>query len=460
MSESTGVRRMFSRLPFLNRWNGANGSEDEAKGLTIIHDGSEFVPVPFDDPTQIRYDWARNVGSDGSEFKSSVLAAPLDFLMRTFPEAPPIVKRRKQGLWEEEPDHALTRLLENPNPFYGGEELWMTTVLDLAFGNAYWIKIRNRFGDVVELWWVPRYSMKAKWPEDGKTFISHYEYSVGRGTKDIAVRDVVHLRYGMDPHNSRYGLSRLGSLMREVGVDEQAASFTETVLKNLGVIGVVISPDGAGPVSKEALKETKDYITAQFTGNRRASPLALGAATKVQLLNYQMQGFDVSPIRDVSEERVCAVLGIPAAVVGFGTGLQQTKVGATMKELRQLTWTGGIIPLQRNVGKQIQRQLLSEFEADKRQLARFTFDDTQVRALWEDQNEKHMRVREDYKAELIDRAEARRETGRSARSEDENVYYSAPTAGATTTTGNPPPKTPPGQATEDAANADNTGQGT
>jgi hypothetical protein len=71
-----------------------------------------------------------------------------------------------------------------------------------------------------------------------------------------------------------------------------------------------------------------------------------------------MQGFDVSPLRDVSEERVCAALGIPAAVVGFGTGLQQTKVGATMKEMRQLAWTGGLIPMQKIVGDEIDRSLL------------------------------------------------------------------------------------------------------
>jgi hypothetical protein len=76
-----------------------------------------------------------------------------------------------------------------------------------------------------------------------------------------------------------------------------------------------------------------------------------------------------------------------------------------------------------------------------------------VRALWEDQNEKHMRVREDYKATLIDRAEARRETGRAARTEDVDVYYTAATAGATTSDTQPPKPNP---APEDAANADTT----
>jgi hypothetical protein len=89
----------------------------------------------------------------------------------------------------------------------------------------------------------------------------------------------------------------------------------------------------------------KQYIQRAFTGDKRGEALALGAPTEAQLLQYNMQGFDVGPIRDVSEERVCAAIGIPAAVVGFGTGLQQTKVGATMKEMRQLAWISGVIPL-------------------------------------------------------------------------------------------------------------------
>jgi hypothetical protein len=56
----------------------------------------------------------------------------------------------------------------------------------------------------------------------------------------------------------------------------------------------------------------KQYIQRAFTGDKRGEALALGAPTKAQLLQYNMQGFDVGPIRDVSEERVCAAIGIPA----------------------------------------------------------------------------------------------------------------------------------------------------
>jgi phage portal protein BeeE len=371
-----------------------------------------------------KLDYAREVG-DG--LNSSVLMAPLNWLMRTFPEAPPIVeKRSRQGQWSEVFPHALTTLLETPNPCYSGLELTMATVLDLAFGNAYWIKIRNGLGEVVQLWWVPRYMIVPRWSSDGTTYITHYDYLSFGKTQQIPPDDVVHFRFGIDPRNIRLGLSPLSSLLREIVMDDQAADFATAILKNLGVIGVVVSPKAgaSGPAAEKALQEVKVKLKENFTAERRGEPMAIGAPTDVQLLQYNMQGFDVSPLRDVSEERVCAALGIPAAVVGFGTGLQQTKVGATMKEMRQLAWTGGLMPLQKIVARTIDRTLLSDriydgvrsYEpppATTRSAVRMRFDNNQVRALWEDSSSKHDRVRKDWLSGMIMRSEARQETGRT-----------------------------------------------
>jgi hypothetical protein len=29
-------------------------------------------------------------------------------------------------------------------------------VMDFCFGEAFWLKVRNGKGEVVELWWIPR----------------------------------------------------------------------------------------------------------------------------------------------------------------------------------------------------------------------------------------------------------------------------------------------------------------
>lgn len=412
----------------------------EQKALTTIrHEGSMSFMDSLLPATRV--DYAKEVG-DG--MGSSVLSGPLNFVMRTFPEAPPVVERYSGEEWKPEPTHKLLHRLSRPNPYYSGRTLWTCLSLDLCFGNAYILKLRNLAGEVVQLWWAPRQMIEPKWPQDGSKFISHYEYSAGGIKTPIRPEDVVHVRFGLDPRNPRMGLSPLGALMREIAVDDHAANFTASILKNLGIIGLVISPE-KGMTNPEALKEVKEYVRTQFTGDRRAEPLVATGPTKVDLLQYNLQGFDVSPIRDVSEERICAALGIPAAVVGFGTGLHQTKVGATMKEMRQLAWTSGIIPLQDTVADELDRSLLPDFEGsmathdwDAEQDARVRFDTSKVRALWENTNEKHTRVREDFEAKIIDRAEARRETGRAVRTEDEGKFYDG-----TPSAGKPKPPAPP-----------------
>lgn len=370
-------------------------------------------------------DYGKKVG-DG--LGSSVLAAPLNFVMRTHPEAPPIVERLSGEEWKVDAKSEVVQLLKKPNPFYNGRTLQMCTVLDLSFGEAFWLKLRNSSDQVVELWWAPRQLMEPKWPSGGSEYIERYDYHVGGKTVPIRPRDVVHFRFGLDPRNIRRGLSPLGALVREVAVDDEAAAFTSTILENLGVIGVVISPKEKGTADQKTIDEVKAFIKRNFTKDKRAEPLALGAPTDVNLLQYNMSGFNVAPIRDISEERVCAAMGLPAAVVGFGTGLHQTKVGATMKEMRQLAWTGGLIPLGEIMSDQIDMSLLPDFEpkAAERGEIRMRYDTSKVRALWEDTNEKHTRVREDYRAGLIDRATALRETGRAAADADIGVYYSGP----------------------------------
>lgn len=374
---------------------------------------------------------------------SSVIAAALQWEMRTFPEAPPVVQKQQDGnLWETVQGHAMTRLLRAPNPFYGGRVLWMATVMDLAFGEAFWIKIRDGFGEPVQLWWAPRALMTPKWPDDGSVFISHYEYNVAGRILPLSPDDVVHFRFGMDPANIRRGFSQLAAVVREVYVDQEAANFTAAILKNLGIIGVVISPAEASgpPMGEQDVKDVKSYVMSHFTGGHRGDPLVFSRPTKLEAMQYNLQGFDVGPIRDIAEERVCAALGIPAAVIGFGTGLQQTKVGATMREMVQLAWRGAIMPTQAIVADELDRSLLPEFQSNTN-LFRTDFDTTKVRALWEDETQKTDRITRAIGGGVIQVAEGRRDLGYPAGPEHE-VFYRPNNVVAVKAPGDEPPQPP------------------
>ena len=361
-----------------------------------------------------KFNYEREVG-DG--FGSTVIMAPIFWIARTFPEAP--VALEVDG--EIEREHEMLDLLQKPNPFYSGHELEMATIISFSMqGNAYWIKIRNAQRKVIQLWYVPHWMMKPKWPDNGTEFISHYEYVPKSGDKiKIEIEDVVHFRFGLDPRNIRLGLSPMGSMFREIFTDDEASNFTASLLRNMGIPGVVISPDTEEGVTSPADKRSiKRFFKKNFGGDKRGEPLVLSAKGKVSTFGFSPQELDLGKLRSIPEERITALLGIPAAVVGFGTGLEQTKVGATMAELREMAYESCIVPMQRLVAIKLENDLLPDFEGENSKY-KVVYDLAKVRVLQEDQNKKAIRNDTMVRGGWILVAEARKEMGLEVRPEHE-----------------------------------------
>lgn len=334
-----------------------------------------------------RFNYRKEVG-DGLD--SSVVTAPALWIARALPEATLSVSTRKRdGSVDEQPDHPMLALVQNPNPFYGDIALWMATVVMFCItGEAYWLIVRNGYGRPAELWFVPTWSMEPKWPEDGSEFISHYRYSPGGTVEPMRIEpeDVIHFRYGIDPRDPRRGMSPIHGVLREIFVDLESSNFVASLLRNMGVPGVVISPKSGAVPASEDVEATKSWFKQAFGGDNRGGPLVMGAPTDVQPYGFNPQQLNMSEGRDVAEERVCACLGVPAAVVGFGAGLQQTKVGATMEELRKLAWNNGVLPIARMFADELQRSLLPQFGKVSGQ--KVGWDTGEVLALQEDEDKK------------------------------------------------------------------------
>jgi HK97 family phage portal protein len=341
----------------------------------------------------------------GMGLDSNVVMAPVMWIMRTFTEAVARVQSRTatevagvqvRGVWKWIEDHPLELLLERPNEFYNGDALWKATAISYTLdGNAYWWKIRNRFGDVIALWYLPHWLVNPQWPRgEDSTFLSHYEYRPlgGADPVNIAPRDMLHFRFGIDPENPRKGFSPLRVLLREVYVDDEAQNFSAQILKNMGVPGLLISPKGDKfTPSKDEVERLKAYLQTAFSGQNMGKPMVMQQPTDVQQFGFDPNKLMLGALRDIAEERVCAVLGLPAAVVGFGSGMQSTKVGATMRELRRLAWVQCLTPMQKSMAKEIDSQLLPDFQAQRRRF-RCRFDTTDVAAYQEDDDALYNRV--------------------------------------------------------------------
>lgn len=330
------------------------------------------------------YDYKRGAGR---LWESSIVLPCLKWITRTWPEAPPIVgPLNESGAIEPDDAHPLAVLLRRPNPFYTGSTLWAATLTSLIVdGNAYWLKVRSARGAPVELWYLPHFMVSPLWPQDGSAYLSGFRYRVNGQNHDYAVEDVVHFRDGIDPENTRRGLSPLAGVFREVCTDNERATAGAAILRNMGIAGAIISPkDDNTTITPDQAEAVKRMWREQFTGDRRGEPFVASLPLDLHQLDVTIADLALDKLASIPEERITAAIGIPAAVVGFGAGLSQTKVGATMKELREQAFESCVIPLQRLVSEILDAQLLPDFDATNR--LRCGFDLRQVRVLQEDRD--------------------------------------------------------------------------
>lgn len=380
--------------------------------------------------------YAAEVG-DGTS--SSTVMAPLLWIARTFPEAPPALWRRNDtGQNEQILDHPMLRLLQRPNPHFTGERLWMATITDWnTSGDAYWLKRREKStGIVKELWWAPSWMIEPY--GDESTFITHYEYRPGGRVVELAPEEVVHFRFGSNPENPLKGYSPLKSVMSEVFTDDEAARFTASLLRNMGVPGIVISPDSDVPIQPEEMARTKAFLESEFTGERRGKPLVMSGRTKIEQFGFSPEQLMLRELRRIPEERVSAVLGVPAIVAGLGAGLDRSTF-TNMGEAREMAYESNIIPTQRILAADIRFQLLAEFvSAEDLWALRFGFDLSEVRTLQEDEDRRWRRIDMGIRGGWITVGSGKRDTGQEVLPGDD-VYLRPLNVQAVAADGSTPP---------------------
>ncbi len=359
----------------------------------------------------------------GSGTKSDVLMTPVTWLQDAIIEAPIVALDAKGDPIE---GSELIALLATPNPFYSIEVLLAGTTLSLAIdGNAYWIVNHGQGGEKVpaEIWYAPHMNITPEWPANDPTkFITHYKYDTtgqpqllrpfGLDADDANASvpsgvakglSVIHFRKGIDPDNLRKGLSPLKGLLREIWTDDAAAAFTAALLRNMGIPGIMVSPtDSEVTLTPEEAKAIEAKIETKFTGEGRGKVLVARGATKVEQFGFSPADMDLSALRNVSEERVTAALHIHAAVVGFGAGLQSSKVGATMESMVRQSWYSGVIPLQKIIAGEVSRTLAPALGA-----ASAEFDNKGVQALRENEDLRAGRIGRLYRDGVITRSDAR-----------------------------------------------------
>ena len=183
------------------------------------------------------------------------------------------------------------------------------------------------------------------------------------------LESVIHLKYKLAP-NGLVGTGPLvGSVLNDIVMDVQASQYTTTMLRNLGVPGIIATPDlqDAGDfIDPDDADDIREKLDEQFSGGGKGRGFALRAPWKFFEPKGAMGRVDLRELRWVPEERICAAIGVPPAVISVGTGTEQTKVGATMDMLHEVLLLDCILPLADKITAQLTEQWLPLLEKDRR----------------------------------------------------------------------------------------------
>jgi HK97 family phage portal protein len=332
-----------------------------------------------------------------------------------------VLRRNGAGAFSPVFGHPLEEILSRPNGYEDGQRfLWTLLLHLLSDGNAYLGVERDAEGNLVELCCLPPSRVSMGKETGSREPFDFWEY---RGANGLPLRveraDIKHLRFGVDPKDLRLGFAPFRALKRQQYTLDQASNYTANLLRNFGVPGGMITPKD--PSVTIDPQEVLDKWNAKTRGDQVGSWMVWDVPLEAQVLSATPQDLALNEMLDRPEADICAAFGVPPQVIGVHCG-RLSKTFANLKEAREVAWEETILPLQKIVGAQLGRLLLPEV-SPYGERERVVFDVSEARPLQPDRDALHGRAREDWKANLIDRAEWKRLVGLKPSLEDVGVYF-------------------------------------
>lgn len=358
--------------------------------------------------------------SSSAEDANSAAFACLMTLAFSYPEPPLTVYRKtSSGRADKLPDSPMQALLDSPTP--NGELTIDEILFWLAWakhvdGNAYLLKVRAgdaERGNVVQLWPVsPRlmHPVTEKNRDGSNTdWISYYNYQIGPNkTVPVPVRNVIHFRLGLDGNDMRLGLSPFKALVRQISTDEEADKFVDQLLRNYAVPGLVVIPQQGTTMDEADAARLTEKLRTKFGNDNRGNIAVMSKESKIEQFGFSPRDLDMSILHRIPEERISAVIGVPAIVAGLGAGLDRATY-ANFREAREMFTEQKLIPQWRVDARKLDTSLKPDFTSEREIYTAFDLSD--VRALQEDENEKYTRLHTAVGKPWMTRNEARTDTG-------------------------------------------------
>jgi HK97 family phage portal protein len=336
-------------------------------------------------------DWNQEAGI---RYDNSIVYAAIQYACNAMCEVDLYVRRPKaDGTYEEVFDHPATKLLAEPTPWYDGMALMSGQVIsELAGpGSSYTFKHRSSAGRLIGLEYIPHFAIRPYVAPGSGNFIDHYRLTISGGHREIPVQNIFQSRFGpINPLRPQESIGPIWAALMEVVTDKEAANFTAALLVNTGVTPHLISPalkDSEGNeiiFGDSQIEQIKQVFEEKITGDNRGRPIIMPLPIKVDSLSFSPSDMNLEAIRNLSEERICAALGIPPLVLNLGTGLENTNNRASADAAARAAARSFVKPYMRKKAAQLTRDLIPELGEPGEQIC---FRMEAIEALQDDKTE-------------------------------------------------------------------------
>tara|TARA_Y100000593_G_scaffold84621_2_gene160358 strand:- start:280 stop:2343 length:2064 start_codon:yes stop_codon:yes gene_type:complete len=231
------------------------------------------------------------------------------------------VGTRDEGGVFELTDTPLATLIKYPNPEYDWYS-WIeraVTYLQVS-GNCYVYKERNQGNQVIALWLL-RPDRVSIIPRDRG--VSEYSYEIDGHQYKLDSTDVGHLALP-NPSGDVYGLSPLHVLAKIINVDSLITDFSKTYFANAGVPSGLLKIKRRLTNSEEAGRIRSQWRSTFGGSNNMHQVAVLDSDADYQPMASAPADMGLTDIRNETESRICAVLGVPPILVSANVGLQRS----------------------------------------------------------------------------------------------------------------------------------------
>lgn len=212
-------------------------------------------------------------------------------------------------------------------------QLWvLMTIWKMCAGNAYWHKVRNGAGQVIELW--PLRPDRVGVIPDRELVIGAYVYSVAGERFIVAPQDLLHFSTARS-QDDFFGFAPLAAARQAIGTDNEATSYANALLVNSAIPGVVVTTETI--LNKQKSQRLRAMWTKRYGGQNRGVPAFLQKGMDVKIVGLDLKELAFTELTNTQEARILSVVGIPPILTGAAAGLERSTY-ANYEQARAAFW--------------------------------------------------------------------------------------------------------------------------